>query len=76
MSKKIGLFHERVLFKELESKIRHIRYNFKYALEMFKTSGGMELLNVLFFNFKKEKEFEVNLSITAIIKNEATYIRE
>lgn len=76
MSEKAVPRYKRSLLKELESNIRHLRYNIKYSMEMLKTLGGRELLNVLLFNLKKEKEFEVNLSITAIIRNEAPYIKE
>ena len=60
MSEKAVPRYKRSLLKELESNIRHLRYNIKYSVEMFKTLGGRELLNVLLFNFKKEKEFYEN----------------
>ena len=75
MAKKSKYRYKRNLIEEIASKVKLLRHNIKYSIEMLKTSGGGTLLDVLLFNFKKEKEFEVNLSITAIIRNEATYIK-
>ena len=76
MAKKSKYRYKRNFIEEITSKIKLIRHNIKYSIELIKTSGKEQLFDVLLFNFKKEKEFEVNLSITAIIRNEAPYIKE
>ena len=76
MAKKSKYRYKRNFIEEITSKIRLVRHNIKYSIEMLKAGEKAQLLDILLFNFKKEKAFEVNLSITAIIRNEAPYIKE
>lgn len=51
MSNKNVSRYKRTLFKEVESKIRHLRYNVKYSLEMLKTGGGGNSFRCYFIQF-------------------------